>query len=590
MAFKFGLFLLSIMGYLGVIVKKGRFQPEFAPAICFAGISNLLFLAGILNIMKLTVWMIFIGGFICVCWLFWKPISFSLRERWLGIGMFLFILYFSWLLWGVGCVSYDDFSHWATVVKAMLLNDRMPNFQDTVVMFQSYPLGSSLFLYYVCRIVGTTEACMLWAQVLLLLGFGVSVLAFTRKNNWYGIAIGIGFGFYALVMNTTIYSLHVDTLLSIVGVAGFAVIYAYRKEPTKGFAGVSGIMMFLVNIKNSGVFFYGILLAFVFFYQIQNGKLNRKGIFLGPVCIPILSMILWKRHIALVFAAGASTKHAMSIENYQRIWEQKSGEVVKEVTDKLVKAFFAVKEEGVPPQGTALKMMLLVLLILLIAWWISGELRSRSQWKNLFFSYVSLWGIVLLYQISLWGMYLFSMPNNEALVLASYERYTRTSMLFVFGISLIWALDKIKIMEIFKKGFSTQLKMAGFVVLCLLPLMMKRASFPSLYQKQNWEGTRRYEFQQVKNDFHLSGREKNLIFSMKDEGYLYYLGRYEFWSDKVQCFNTFEREDIKELLQRNDFLIVMDHSDIAREKLAELGYQLPTEQGERWAVRLEMLY
>ena len=47
MAFKFGLFFLSIMGYLGVIVKKGRFQPEFAPAICFAGISNLLFLAGI---------------------------------------------------------------------------------------------------------------------------------------------------------------------------------------------------------------------------------------------------------------------------------------------------------------------------------------------------------------------------------------------------------------------------------------------------------------------------------------------------------------------------------------------------------------
>ena len=156
MAFKFGLFLLSIMGYLGVIVKKGRFQPEFAPAICFAGISNLLFLAGILNIMKLTVWMIFIGGFICVCWLFWKPISFSLRERWLGIGMFLFIFYFSWLLWGVRCVSYDDFSHWATAVKAMLLNDRMPNFQDTVVMFQSYPLGSSLFLYYVSRIVGTT--------------------------------------------------------------------------------------------------------------------------------------------------------------------------------------------------------------------------------------------------------------------------------------------------------------------------------------------------------------------------------------------------------------------------------------------------
>ena len=206
-----------------------------------------------------------------MCWLFWKPISFSLRERWLGIGMFLFILYFSWLLWGVRCVSYDDFSHWATAVKAMLLYVRMPNFQDTVVMFQSYPLGSSLFLYYVCRIVGTTEACMLWAQVLLLLGFGVSMLAFARKNNWYGIVIGIGFGFYALVMNTTIYSLHVDTLLSIVGVAGFAVIYAYRKEPTKGLIGVSGIMMFLINIKNSGVFFYGILLAFVFFkYRMES--------------------------------------------------------------------------------------------------------------------------------------------------------------------------------------------------------------------------------------------------------------------------------------------------------------------------------
>ena len=81
----------------------------------------------------------------------------------------------------------------------MLLQDRMPNFEDTLIMFQAYPLGSSLFIYYVCKIVGTTEACFLWAQIILMLSALFSGLVFVTKKNRYAAGVWAIYAIYAFV-------------------------------------------------------------------------------------------------------------------------------------------------------------------------------------------------------------------------------------------------------------------------------------------------------------------------------------------------------------------------------------------------------
>ena len=42
-------------------------------------------------------------------------------------------------------VHYDNFSHWAVVVKYMLATNRIPDAASAIIDFKSYPLGSSSF-------------------------------------------------------------------------------------------------------------------------------------------------------------------------------------------------------------------------------------------------------------------------------------------------------------------------------------------------------------------------------------------------------------------------------------------------------------
>ena len=54
-------------------------------------------------------------------------------------------------------MHYDNFSHWAVVVKNMLITHRFPDAYSAMIDFKSYPLGSSSFLYYFCSVVGSEE-------------------------------------------------------------------------------------------------------------------------------------------------------------------------------------------------------------------------------------------------------------------------------------------------------------------------------------------------------------------------------------------------------------------------------------------------
>ena len=56
------LFALSTFGYLTVLHKKTRLPVEFLPAIVFCGQICVLFAAGILNLLSLSVWLLFGAG------------------------------------------------------------------------------------------------------------------------------------------------------------------------------------------------------------------------------------------------------------------------------------------------------------------------------------------------------------------------------------------------------------------------------------------------------------------------------------------------------------------------------------------------
>lgn len=84
----------------------------FLPAFTISLQVTILFCTGIFNCLKPAALLMFGAGILLAC-----------RGR-----MF---------------VWYDNFSHWALVVKNMLLTDRFPTFLDTRIIFQEYPMGSA---------------------------------------------------------------------------------------------------------------------------------------------------------------------------------------------------------------------------------------------------------------------------------------------------------------------------------------------------------------------------------------------------------------------------------------------------------------
>ena len=222
------LFVLSTFGYLTLLHQRVHVKIEFLPAVVFAGQICILFLGGLLNLLPLTVLCLFLGGIILALFS-WKNRKFY--RDFLCPGYIFYVvscLYFFFLFKGQVFSSYDNFSHWALVVKQMLLTDRFPNFQDEIILFQSSPLGSFVFIYYVSKIVSTSsEGCRMSAQTMLSLSMILPLFTSLRiqsgrqaeKQKIAGILLVLGASSFLLSYNNWPTELLVDALLPLTGAA-----------------------------------------------------------------------------------------------------------------------------------------------------------------------------------------------------------------------------------------------------------------------------------------------------------------------------------------------------------------------------------
>ncbi len=479
---KLCLLFLSMAGYLMFLTNRCRLQVEFAPALFCAGTSSLLFAAGILNFLPHMALAIYAGGFLLLaCAL--KNRQFLPRRSLLLLAVFfLVLLYFAAVMEGAHYTSYDNFSHWATVVKAMLKADRIPNFEDFMIRFQSYPLGSSLFLYYIGKTAGTADCCLLWAQLLMLVSFLFSLAAFIQKKNWpMAFLLGL-FYIWALTADNSIYELRVDTLLPLAALAAVAVITYYKEEPRKAACCTMVFSILLLMIKNSGAFFYAACLCFLIHHAWADIK-RHKLFYCGTcLCAPLFALFLWKRHVALVFSDGMATKHAMSLAHYGEEVSKKSAEDLAQIGWKVIRRLVSLEH-------VEMKMMLLItiliLLILTMPW-------GKKQGKRILLVLAVSWGCLAAYAACVYAMYIFSMPLAEAHHLASYDRYMLTVIIFIYGFTVISVLDAVPI-----PGRAACVAAAAIAFLSGWAAWQNSSRLLTLCQKPDYEGTKRHGLQSM---------------------------------------------------------------------------------------------
>lgn len=333
----------------------------------------------------------------------------------------------------INCPLYhvDDFSHWGLVARTVLDHNAFPSAATPSITFQSYPTGTASFIYYVCRTLGNREDLYVVAQLFLTGLAFLPLLAHIRAGRRYLYPVALVFFLFLLQRNHIAVSLRVDWLLPFLGVGGIASVLHYRSDLKKALPIALISAAVCVYIKSSGMFFSVWIIAALAWAARRRGVRGRRlaGLILTGTSVFIAAYLLWALRVKLAYPAGFESKHAVSLSNYAAELMHKGVAMSLQIAGAMISFLLHPNIHAVTGYGMFIAIAAVLIAGCLL---IPGQ---RPHLKPVLGQLAVIAGSYLLWFVLLFGMYLFSMPEGEALELASIDRYNSTGLLFMMSLA-----------------------------------------------------------------------------------------------------------------------------------------------------------
>lgn len=575
---KLGLFALSAAGWCLVLNRRLGLQAEFAPIVAFSAIGAAMAGAGLLNIFTPVEWALYLGGLGCAAAVGLKDKAEALKS-WLNVRTAIFLAGCLWLLFltrGGVIWGHDNMSHWAIAAKTIFTQNQLPNTANTAVEFTGYPPAAACFIKYLCRFVGFSDGLMMFAQGLLILSalFALSAFVGPRHKLGGGAAL-LAFSALFLTCNVPLNDLRVDTLLTAQGLAALAIIGWYGgQSPKKALLFSLAPLVFLSQVKNSGLFLIAMDLAVLLYFALK-AKTPAKSLAKGAALAlggPLGSYYLWTRHVAMVFPAGESSKHAVSLGSYANIFGSKTAEEVAQFNGLFAEHLTSFDN----PDVWTLAYLLLLLAICTVNLWCDKQKYGK---KTALLLLGGVLGAELLYIGSLWCTYTLSMNTSEMLVLASIERYHTTVLMYLLGGLL---LVEMTIMQDEPKNSRMGWGMMVLFVLLLPHVGIEEDAKTTLYSREPYRKTETQgELLELKAEYGLTDGSRYLFYTRGGDTstwHMRYVARYVFNTNDVE-FWQYEDEEFtwNQLYNEYDYFILYDPDERSDAFLEEGGFAPGTE-------------
>ena len=562
------LFMLSLAGWCVLLSHHFSLRIELTPFVALSGMGALLYLAGLLNLYAPAEAALALGGLVLlVLYLFKERSAFT---PWLSLRTLVLGLSAGWMLFlmrGAVLFGHDNMSHWGIMAKTMIRFDRLPNTQNTAIEFVGYPPGISGVIKYFCDFVGTSDGMMMYAQGLVLLAGVFALLVFCHPGHIRGLALWGVTAVFLLTADVTPADLRVDTLLAVQAAGALAVIGYYGAgSPRKAaLASMPGLLLLAVT-KNSGLFFVVLDLAVLTWFMLRNKSRRQTNgpLLLASWAVPLGGFVLWLRHVAMVFPAGDTSKHAVSLGGYESIFGGKTPEDIRTFNGLFFRHLVDFSQAD-----TRCMFALVLVGVLACLWlWRSGALSAR---------YTVQVGLALaagevLYLGCLWATYAFSMNTNEMLVLASISRYHLTGLLY-FGAALA-------ILLLFGLGRVQNRSPLADAALCTLAMVLvfgvtAPGQAVSLVSRTPYRNTAtQAEMLRVKEECGLQEGKRYLFYTRGDPELdtwsMRYVARYVLNTDTVDFWQFPEQEyGYEDLFGQYDYLVLYAPDEDSRDFLEE---------------------
>lgn len=579
---------LSFWGYFFLVYRFGRVRIWFVPLTCMAGISLALFFGGLLDVLPAASALVFWGGLagFAVFAGFWiRAKAGRLRLSLCGVCFLAGTAGFALLSLTLRLVHYDNFSHWALIVKYLLSAERFPGADTALIPFRDYPPGASLFIYYVCRFAGHAQGVMLLAQNSLIFACFYAVFGIVKERRRFLLYSFLGMGCALLsYLNLTIRinSLLVDFLLPLLAMA--SAVVSYRCAGEKGKLCVLQIILlgFTGIVKTTGVFFAaaaGVYALVRMLWPVKNDIRSRTKCFAAGkpgrvlygfvmICGAALFPLLWQYHLHTDLA-GFEGKFELG---------KTAGEYGAPVEEALYgqvrKSFF---EAALDPSGRAVRVFFLCM-VLAAAAVLYARVRLKKRWY-LGLVLPAVMAVTALYYAGMLYMYLHSMPAEEALRMAGFERYACSAAVLFAGTLIMCTtvdLEHSFAVDIDERGAYRAYSSPGAkrrYQYAVLASMLLGANF--LYSEFNGLLSIRADYENslparvqrtVGDHWYTDGQtdEKSYLIVAPDEGEqvasgeVRYVCRYFLWAADVETTESLSEMEWEEAQKKYDRIIVLD--------------------------------
>lgn len=575
---KFIFFIVSLVGYTSFMRLMTSISKYHIYIVVMSCQVAILYLSSLVNILFPTSLMIYFLGILLFIYSSVKAKGLTIgnllkHTNFVTFGMLFYVGIYIVTLWNQSLLHYDNFTHWATIVKFLYLEDRLPAVADRIISYNTYPVGSSLYLYYITKYVGFSDGIMLVGQFLIIAAaqFTIFGVVKDRRRLLPNAIIFASFGVMTyLNFSIRFNNLLVDLLIAVLAISAISILFLQEYDFFQSSFLISIILAFLVLVKTSALFFVICIIMSHMMTSIQNDEYEKNvKFYLSSLLlfIPIIFNQLWGTHVKDVFAGMASKKHEIVAGSIASVLEGNLSTNQHIILSHYIKTVFSIH--------TLTSLQIIVIFSSFILFTLIIGIKFKIWKTNLIVLSTSVLMTILYYFGNL-IMYLTAMPVEEAKRIAGFERYILTIIVihfFVFIIQGVRQIDDVFYEKTYAKRNNKSFKnftnkklyenttlfailiFLGFIISDTNGMVKQNTLQPKeqlilkrLSKEKNYE----------EGKFLIVSDNKELV----DNYFLSYYSRYQLWNSKVDARYDFmlSKDRFEKLIKKYDGIFLLnDH-------------------------------
>lgn len=325
--------------------------------------------------------------------------------------------------------NWDEFSHWATIVKNMFLEGNFGNLNN-IVLFPGYPPATGIFHCFFQVLGGRFIEKYLYVSMNIL-NFSLIIPVFSQLKKgatWRNIVIVFFALFLPCVFDADYYmSLYIDIYLGIL----FAyIIYIYFFDKKLSYFKLANISLgiFVLTISKASGLGLGLIALIIIGIDLLVAQKRRiKKIFTNKFkyllfLIPITSLLVanfsWSIYLNIFNLNVAWSTSNLTLRNVLSFIHSPT-KFESQVTTYFISSLFKNMVQGIINLNPVVWCIIILVLTFFILCWNGNKKRSLSFSISLGFGFIG-------YAVTLLLLYLFTYSEYEALTLASFSRYIST--------------------------------------------------------------------------------------------------------------------------------------------------------------------